>query len=72
MPYTVLLQEQKKASLNPPKGTRKLSSGASGSTQKTVPKLDTKKSDFLRWRLFGGNAAFEPWTLEMGPQLYID
>lgn len=67
-PHRILIWDQKKGSQSPPKGSSK----AFGSTRKTFPKLDTKKSDFLRWSPTGGNAVFEPWTLETGPQLYID
>ena len=65
------VEDSKKRPKKSPKDTPKPSSGPFGSTQRRPLKLDTSKSHFCRREPPGGFAVFEPWALEMAPQLYI-
>ena len=64
------IRDHKMRSQKPPKRTQKLFSGSLGSTSRMLPKHVTMRSNFLRWKLSGGFAVFEPWDLEMAPWLY--
>ena len=57
---------------NPSKGTRKRLQDAFTSTKRRSPKVTIVQCHFLRRNLCGRFAVFEPWTREIGPQIYMD